>query len=131
MAHYKYDRLSAQDNDFLQWEDSSLPMHGGATQIFRAGPLAREGGGIDFETIKRGIRSILHKIPRYRQKLAWIPGEEHAVWVDDPHFNLDYHMRHIGLPGWWRGSRAGASPRSARRTTAWWTVRRGWTWPRT
>jgi WS/DGAT/MGAT family acyltransferase len=98
MAHYKYDRLSAQDNDFLQWEDSSLPMHGGATQIFRAGPLAREGGGIDFETIKRGIRSILHKIPRYRQKLAWIPGEEHAVWVDDPHFNLDYHMRHIGLP---------------------------------
>ena len=42
--------------------------------------------------------SVLHRIPRYRQKLAWIPGENHAVWVDDPHFNLDYHMRHTRLP---------------------------------
>jgi WS/DGAT/MGAT family acyltransferase len=98
MSHYKYERLSAQDNDFLQWERENLPMHGGATQIFTAGPLAKEGGGIDFETIKRGIEAILHKIPRYRQKLAWIPGEEHAIWVDDPHFNLDYHVRHTSLP---------------------------------
>jgi diacylglycerol O-acyltransferase len=98
MAHYKYDRLSAQDNGFLLWESPNLPMHGGATSIFDAGPLATEDGGIDFPTIKRAIASILHKIPRYRQKLMWIPGEEHAVWVDDPHFNLDYHVRHTALP---------------------------------
>jgi WS/DGAT/MGAT family acyltransferase len=98
MGHYKYDRLSAQDNGFLLWEKPNLPMHGGATSIFEVGSLATEDGGIDFPTIKRAIASILHKIPRYRQKLMWIPGEEHAVWVDDPHFKLDYHVRHTALP---------------------------------
>ncbi len=98
MAHYKYDRLSAQDNDFLSWETPNLPMHGGATQIFATGDLATSEGGIDFATIKRGIEGILHKIPRYRQKLAWIPGTQRAVWVDDAQFNLAYHIRHTALP---------------------------------
>lgn len=98
MAHYKYDRLSAQDNDFLRWERECLPMHGGSIQIFDSGPLATEGNGVDFELIKRGIEGILHKIPRYRQKIAWLPGGTQAIWVDDPHFNLDYHMRHTALP---------------------------------
>jgi diacylglycerol O-acyltransferase len=98
MDHYKYVRLSAQDNDFLLWETPNLPMHGGSTQLFDAGSLITEAGGVDFETIKRGIEGILHKIPRYREKLAWMPGDEHAVWVDDKHFNLDYHIRHTSLP---------------------------------
>ncbi len=98
MAHYKYDRLSAQDNDFLAWERQNLPMHGGSTQIFSAGPLARDDGGIDFPAVRAGIEAILHRIPRYREKLAWIPGTHHAVWVDDPAFNLDYHLRHTALP---------------------------------
>jgi diacylglycerol O-acyltransferase len=98
MGHYKYERLSARDNDFLLWEKPNLPMHVGSTQIFEVGPLASEGGGVDFDTIKRGVEGILHKIPRYREKLAWMPGEEHAVWVDDPNFNLEYHMRHMSLP---------------------------------
>lgn len=98
MAAYKFDRLGAQDNDFLLWEKPNLPMHAGATQIFDAGPLATAEGGIDFATILRGIDSILHHIPRYRQKIAWVPGERQAVWVDDQHFNLQYHMRHTSLP---------------------------------
>jgi WS/DGAT/MGAT family acyltransferase len=98
VGHYKYDRLSARDNDFLRWEKPNLPMHAGSTQIFDVGPLASKGGGIDFDAIKRGIESIMHEVPRYREKLAWLPGEEHAVWVDDPHFNLGYHMRHTSLP---------------------------------
>ncbi len=98
MAHYKYQRLSAQDNDFLLWEKPTLPMHAGSTQIFSSGPLATADGGIDIATFKRGIEGILHKVPRYRQKLAWIPSEERAVWVDDPHFRLDYHIRHTSLP---------------------------------
>jgi diacylglycerol O-acyltransferase len=98
MDHYKYERLSAQDNDFLQWEGDNLPMHGGAIQIFDAGDLATDAGGIDFATITRAIESILHKIPRYRQKLAWIPGKQHAVWIDDARFNLAYHLRHTALP---------------------------------
>jgi WS/DGAT/MGAT family acyltransferase len=98
MSHYTYDRLSYEDNGFLVMETPTKPMHVAGTQIFRAGPLATEDGGIDVDSIRRLTESVLHRIPRYRQKLCWIPGENHAVWVDDPHFNLDYHMRHTCLP---------------------------------
>jgi WS/DGAT/MGAT family acyltransferase len=98
MSHYKYERLSAQDNDFLRWESENLPMHGGGIVVFDAGALAKPDGGIDFATIKRGIESALHKVPRYRQKLAWIPGTDRAVWMDDATFNIDYHIRHTALP---------------------------------
>jgi WS/DGAT/MGAT family acyltransferase len=98
MDHYKYDRLSAQDNDFLRWESETLPMHGSAVQIFDAAPVLTEDGGIDFQKIKDGIEGVLHLIPRYREKISWIPKSDHAIWIDDPHFNLDYHVRHTALP---------------------------------
>jgi WS/DGAT/MGAT family acyltransferase len=44
------------------------------------------------------VASRLHRLPRYRQRLAWIPVEGHPVWVDDPHFQIDYHVRHTALP---------------------------------
>jgi len=72
-------------------------MHVSAVQIFESGPL-REDGGVDIERIRRGYESVLHLVPRYRQKLAWIPVESWPVWVDDPHFQLDYHIRHVALP---------------------------------
>jgi WS/DGAT/MGAT family acyltransferase len=98
MDHYNYERLSAQDNDFLAWESPSLTMHGSAIMIFDAAPLTTPDGGIDFAQIKRGFGAVLHHVPRYRQKLAWMPGDDRATWVDDAQFNLDYHMRHIALP---------------------------------
>jgi len=98
MAHFKYDRLSAQDTSFLVFETPTVPMHIAGTQIFEAGPLATEDGGVDIEAIKKLVSSRLHLIPRYRQKLAWIPIAEHPVWVDDRDFNLDYHVRHSSLP---------------------------------
>ncbi|TFG93803.1 MAG: wax ester/triacylglycerol synthase family O-acyltransferase [Myxococcales bacterium] len=98
MARYAYERLSPQDNDFLLWERHGLPMHTAGTQIFRAGPLARPDGGIDFAEIRSATERVLHRVPRYRQKLRWIPGSQQAVWVDDPHFNLDFHVRHTALP---------------------------------
>jgi WS/DGAT/MGAT family acyltransferase len=98
MARYSFERLSAQDNGFLLWETPSIHMHIASTQLFEAGPLRTAEGGIDIDAIKRTLASRLHRIPRYRQKLAWIPLENHAVWVDDAHFNLDYHIRHLGLP---------------------------------
>ena len=98
MARYAYERLSPQDNDFLLWERPGLCMHTAGTQIFRAGPLARPDGGIDFAAIRRATERVLHRVPRYRQKLRWIPGTRQAVWVDDGHFNLDFHMRHTALP---------------------------------
>lgn len=98
MPHYNYAPLSPQDNDFLLWETPTLPMHTSGVQIFAAGDLMTEAGGIDIDRIKRATEAVLHNIPRYRQKIHWIPGTERAVWVDDPHFSIDYHLRHISLP---------------------------------
>ncbi len=41
---------------------------------------------------------MLYRVPRYRQKLRYIPFTNHPVWVDDPDFNLEYHIRHTALP---------------------------------
>jgi WS/DGAT/MGAT family acyltransferase len=98
MARYNYDRLSAQDNSFLLLESPNLPMHVSSTLVFEAGPLRTAEGGVDMDAIRHVTASILHRVPRYRQKLHWIPLERHAVWVDDPRFKLDFHLRHTGLP---------------------------------
>ena len=98
MARTHYDRLSAMDNAFLVMETTTTPMHVAAIEIFEAGPLRTPDGGIDIARIRAAYESVLHRIPRYRQKLLWIPLEDHPVWVDDPHFNLDYHVRHVSLP---------------------------------
>jgi WS/DGAT/MGAT family acyltransferase len=98
MPRYSFERLSAQDASFLAAETPSVPMHITGTQVFDAGPLTTADGGIDFPAIKRAVESVLHLIPRYRQRLKWIPFENHPVWVDDHHFNLDYHIRHTALP---------------------------------
>jgi diacylglycerol O-acyltransferase len=98
VARYNYSRLSVQDNDFLLWETPSRAMHVSGVQIFDAGPLRNPDGGVDFARIKRATEAALHRIPRYRQKIRWIPGHDRAVWVDDAHFNVDYHLRHISLP---------------------------------
>lgn len=98
MPHYNYERLTALDNSFLVLEGPNTLMHVAATGIFEAGPLATSDGGVDIERITRHIASRLHKIPRYRQRLAYIPIEQHPVWVDDARFNLHYHVRHTSLP---------------------------------
>ncbi len=98
MPHYSYERLSAQDTSFLVFESANAFTHGAGTAIFDVGPLATRGGGIDMATIRRSIESLLHQVPRFRQRLQWIPVEQHPVWVDDPAFDLDYHLRHTRLP---------------------------------
>jgi WS/DGAT/MGAT family acyltransferase len=93
-----YDRLSALDNSFLLLEKPNAYTHVASTQIFDATPLLLEDGGIDFEAIKKAHEAILHRIPRYRQILKWVPFTQQPVWVDDPHFDLDFHLRHTSLP---------------------------------
>src|SRR5262249_4279840 len=45
------------------------------------------------------VEARMHLVPRYRRKLAHVPlGQGRPVWVDDPHFNLRYHLRHSALP---------------------------------
>jgi diacylglycerol O-acyltransferase len=96
MAHYE--RLSALDASFLEIEDVASHMHVAAALMFDAAPLHGAHGGVDMERIRAYIASRLHLIPRYRQRLAYIPLERHPVWIDDDRFNLFYHVRHTGLP---------------------------------
>jgi WS/DGAT/MGAT family acyltransferase len=94
----RYERLSVIDRTFLDLESSSYPQHIAATLIFDAAPLRRPEGGVDADRIRDYIASRLYRIPRYRQKLSWIPLEGHPVWVDDDTFNIHYHVRHTSLP---------------------------------
>jgi diacylglycerol O-acyltransferase / wax synthase len=93
-----YEPLSTSDRPFLVFESGNCHMHLGGTTIFEPGPLATPGGGIDADRIRTRIASRLHLIPRYRQRLAWVPVEQSPVWVDDEHFNIFYHVRHTAVP---------------------------------
>src|SRR5271155_1542605 len=94
----KYERLSILDRTFLDLESPETHMHVAGVMIFDAKPVRTAGGGIDIERIRRYVSSRLHQIPRYRQRIARVPIENHPVWVDDQRFNLDYHVRHTALP---------------------------------
>jgi WS/DGAT/MGAT family acyltransferase len=93
-----YERLSAQDRSFLVFEDRHTHMHLGGVAVFEAGPLARPDGGIAIERLRAHIAASLHLVPRYRQRLAFVPVTGRPVWVDDAQFNIDYHVRHTALP---------------------------------
>jgi WS/DGAT/MGAT family acyltransferase len=96
---YTYaERLSALDVSFLELEDANAHMHIGAVALFDAAPLERPDGGGDIDLLRRLIEVGLHRLPRYRQRLARIPLIGHPVWVDDERFNLAYHVRHTRLP---------------------------------
>ena len=64
-----------------------------------AGCSVFEGPAPAYEELVAEIESRLHLIPRYRQRLAFVPfGQGRPVWVDDPHFKVTYHVRHTALP---------------------------------
>jgi WS/DGAT/MGAT family acyltransferase len=86
------DRLSAVDVSFLAQEGPSSHMHIGGVTILE-GPPPPFGDLLDL------LRSRLHLVPRYRHKLATPPlGTGRPLWVDDPNFDLEYHLRQTALP---------------------------------
>jgi WS/DGAT/MGAT family acyltransferase len=94
-----YERLSFLDNTFLVMEGPTNPMHVGATLLFAPGEtLTAEGGGVDIDSFRAFVGNRLQYVPRYRQRLMWVPIEQHPVWIDDEHFDLTYHVRHVRLP---------------------------------
>lgn len=93
-----FERLSPLDATFLAIEDTDTPMHVGAVAVFDAGPLTLEHGGVDVDLIRHYIDAVIHRVPRYRQRLAFIPLLKHPVWVDDHRFNIHYHVRHTAVP---------------------------------
>jgi diacylglycerol O-acyltransferase len=87
-----YERLSAQDASFIYAESPVSHMHVGSLAIF-------ENVGISEETLNAHLESRLHLVPRFRKKLAWVPvNQGRPVWVDDPHFDIRFHVRYTGLP---------------------------------
>jgi diacylglycerol O-acyltransferase len=86
------DRLSAIDASFLTQEGSASHMHVGGILVF-------EGPPPSYPDLLDHIRSRLHLVPRFRQKLASPPLQMgRPFWVDDHSFNLEYHVRHSALP---------------------------------
>jgi WS/DGAT/MGAT family acyltransferase len=64
-----------------------------------AGCAVFDGKAPAYEELVEAISSRLHLVPRYRQRLALVPlVQGRPVWVDDPHFNVTYHVRHTALP---------------------------------
>src|SRR5947209_8227995 len=84
--------MSPTDASFLHIEGPMNPMHIGGVSIF-------EGPAPSFERLEEMVARKLGRVPRYRQKVRLIPFElGRPVWVDDPYFNLPYHLRHSALP---------------------------------
>ena len=98
MADYAYDRLSFLDNYFLMTESPTNHMHVAGVATYEAASLRTPEGGIDIDRVRDYVASRLRFTPRYRQVLAHVPIERWPVWVDDPHFNIHYHVRHTSLP---------------------------------
>jgi diacylglycerol O-acyltransferase / wax synthase len=92
MSPSHMDRLSAIDVSFLTNESSSAHMHVGGVMIF-------EGPPPSYEDLAEHVNARLHLVPRFRQKLAYPPAQTgRPFWVDDPTFNIEYHLRHSALP---------------------------------
>jgi diacylglycerol O-acyltransferase / wax synthase len=86
------DRLTPVDASFLHQEGPNSHMHVGGLTIM-------EGPAPAMKDLLEQIRRRLHLVPRYRQKLASTALDSgRPVWVDDPSFNLEYHIRHTALP---------------------------------
>jgi WS/DGAT/MGAT family acyltransferase len=85
------DRLSPLDASFLHIEDDVSHMHIASVAIF-------EGPAPDYEELVAMVASKLPLVPRYRQVVKFVPLDlGRPVWVDDPHFNLQYHVRATAL----------------------------------
>jgi WS/DGAT/MGAT family acyltransferase len=92
MAQEHLDRLTAIDASFLHQEGPTSHMHvGGLTEF--------EGPPPSYNEFLDALRGRLHLVPRYRQKLSVPPaGTGRPLWVDDPSFSIEYHVRHTALP---------------------------------
>jgi diacylglycerol O-acyltransferase / wax synthase len=85
-------RMTALDAWFLHLEDEADHMHIGSVGVF-------EGPPPSWDELRDLLAAKLDALPRYRQRVQRIPFRvARPVWVDDPHFRLEYHVRHTALP---------------------------------
>src|SRR3954470_18619513 len=87
-------RLSASDAAFYHLENSATPMYVGSLSILR-----RPKAGLSYESLLTTVERRLPQTPRYRQKVREVTlGLARPVWVDDPDFDITYHVRRSALP---------------------------------
>ncbi len=83
-------RLTDHDASFLYSETASNPMHGATISVLE--------GESSFAAIFAHLEARIHLVPRYRQRLAFVPMNlAHAKWVDDPDFDLANHVKRYEL----------------------------------
>jgi diacylglycerol O-acyltransferase len=86
------ERLSASDMSSLLAERGPIHVHVGATIVL-------EGAPPDFEELLEHVDTRLGLVPRFRQRVQPTPLRlSNPVWVDDPRFDLRWHVRHTALP---------------------------------
>ncbi|MGH3744315.1 MAG: WS/DGAT/MGAT family O-acyltransferase [Mycobacteriales bacterium] len=89
------ERLTPLDVSFLYFEAPTTPMHVGGVAVFA--PPAE--APVDYERVVSIIEDRIDLVPRYRQKVRWVPGHlANPVWVDDADFDVTYHVRRSALP---------------------------------
>ena len=91
------EQLSGLDASFLYLETPNQPMHIGALAVYD--PSTAPGGFVRFKDILETIESRLHLARTFRQRVVRVPFDlDHPWWVNDPEFDLEFHVRHIALP---------------------------------
>lgn len=89
-------RLSGLDASFLYLETPSMHMHVCGLAIFDPSTAAEE---LTYDRIVELTEERLHLAPMFRQRLVTVPFElHHPIWVDDPDFDLRFHIRQASLP---------------------------------
>ncbi|CAA9418830.1 wax ester/triacylglycerol synthase family O-acyltransferase [uncultured Nocardioides sp.] len=88
------ERLRPRDLAFLASESPTTPMHNATLEVFDPG-----GSAFDYQRLVELIADRIAFVPRYRQRLRAVPARlANPVWVDDPDFDLAYHVRRSALP---------------------------------
>ena len=92
-----FEPLTARDAWFLYAERPETPLDLGTVYVFEGG--SQLPGGRGAEGVEQTVRERIHLVPRYRQRIHRVPFNlAHPVWVDDPHFDLEAHIRREVLP---------------------------------
>lgn len=89
------ERLTGIDASFLYAETPTVHMHTIKVAVLQPAP------GVDYsiERVKADLRERLHLLPPFRRRLVEVPfGFHHPVWIDDPDFDLDRHVRRATVP---------------------------------
>ncbi len=96
-------QLQGMDSSFVALESPNSPMHIGSVLIYN--PETAPGGFVRFKDILQFIGSRMQLSKTMRQRLVRVPFDlDYPYWIEDPNFDLEYHVRHVALPkpGDWR-----------------------------